>query len=253
MKLEQRLLGNTGIQVSRLSLGTVKIGRNTDVKYPSTFDLPGDEAVTELLETAHSLGINMIDTAPAYGISERRLGELMPLTRKDWLLCTKAGENYRDQRSSFDFSADGIRRSVHNSLSHLRTDYLDIVLLHSDGNDLQILNDTAAMATLAELKNQGMVRAIGMSTKTIEGGLAALASSDVVMVTYNPSETSERPVIKEALRTGKGVMIKKALASGHGNPAENLQFALSEPGVSTVVLGTINPKHLIENVALATR
>ena len=70
----KRPLGSTGIDVSVLGLGTVKIGRNQQVKYPTGFELPDDDTVIELFELAQSLGINFIDTAPAYGSSEQRLG-----------------------------------------------------------------------------------------------------------------------------------------------------------------------------------
>ncbi len=72
----KRVLGSTGIDVSVLGLGTVKIGRNQQVKYPDGFELPDDKAVLGLFELAQSLGINFIDTAPAYGSSEQRLGEI---------------------------------------------------------------------------------------------------------------------------------------------------------------------------------
>src|SRR5690606_39506858 len=71
-----RPLGNTGLQASPLGLGTVKIGRNQGVKYPSGFDLPDDGQVRDLLALARGLGINLLDTAPAYGTSEERLGPL---------------------------------------------------------------------------------------------------------------------------------------------------------------------------------
>ena len=61
----KRSLGSTGLDVSVLGLGTVKIGRNQQVKYPAGFELPDDRAVIELFELARSLGINLIDTAPA--------------------------------------------------------------------------------------------------------------------------------------------------------------------------------------------
>jgi aryl-alcohol dehydrogenase-like predicted oxidoreductase len=64
------LIHSTDIAVSQLGLGTVKFGRNQQVKYPSQFDLPSDDEIMTLLEIAQELGINFIDTAPAYGISE---------------------------------------------------------------------------------------------------------------------------------------------------------------------------------------
>ena len=68
------------------------------------------------------------------------------------VLCTKAGETYRDNTSLFDFSANAIEQSVSRSLRHLGTDYLDIVLLHSNGDDLEILDHTDAMETLATIE-----------------------------------------------------------------------------------------------------
>ena len=69
-------LGNTGIEVSALGLGTVKLGRNEGVKYPSGFELPDDASVSRLLQLAADAGINLLDTAPAYGSSEERIGKL---------------------------------------------------------------------------------------------------------------------------------------------------------------------------------
>ncbi len=87
-----RPLGNTGLTVSALGLGTVKIGRDKGVKYPNSFTIPDDRAVTELLAQAQDLGINLIDTAPAYGHSEQRLGQLMS-QRQDWVIVTKVVKN----------------------------------------------------------------------------------------------------------------------------------------------------------------
>ena len=66
------------------------------------------------------------------------------------------------------------------------------MLIHSDGNDLDILNRTDAMPTLQSLKDRGLVRYIGMSTKTVEGGLAAMQVSDVLMVTFNEQDVSQK-------------------------------------------------------------
>jgi aryl-alcohol dehydrogenase-like predicted oxidoreductase len=252
MPVERRSLGDSGISVPSIALGTVKFGRNSGVKYPTGFELPGDDTIVDLLTLARQHGINLIDTAPAYGSSEERIGQLLPGKRTDWLLSTKAGEIYEDGESRFDFSGDAIIASVERSLDRLNTDYLDIVLVHSDGNDSFILEETDALAALAELKAKGLIRLTGMSTKTVEGGLKTLDVADVVMVTYNPTATSDRAVIETARQKGKGVLVKKALVNGHGDAAECLQFALAEPGVSSVVLGTINSAHLQQNIQVAT-
>ena len=72
-----RPLGDTGLQVSALGLGTVKLGRDQGVKYPSGFTIPDDREARALLDLARDLGINLIDTAPDYGRSEERLGPLL--------------------------------------------------------------------------------------------------------------------------------------------------------------------------------
>jgi len=261
MSLQRRKLGKTGLEVSCLGLGTVKIGRNQAVKYPSGFSLPSDEEVSALISQAKELGINFLDTAPAYGSSEQRLGRLLK-ERQDWTICTKVGEEFSAGKSYFDFSAEHTQRSIERSLRNISTDYLDIVLIHSDGSDCKILESSDCPETLLRLKEKGLIKAIGMSTKTVEGGLKAVELLDLVMVTYNPSTQGDAIVIDHALELEKGVLVKKALNSGHdciaGDASENLdntnfteknlRFALERKGVTSVIVGTINPKHLQENV-----
>lgn len=250
-----RALGATGLNVSALGLGTVKLGRNQGVKYPGGFELPDDASATVLLELAADIGINLLDTAPAYGSSEERLGQLLR-NREHWVLGSKCGEEFENGRSRFDFSARHTRFSVERSLRRLRTDWLDLVLIHSDGNDLDILERSDCVATLLKLKQEGLVRAIGMSTKTDAGGCAAARLLDVVMLTWNREQRDE-----EALRTarelGKGVLVKKGLMSGHVQSSGedslrgSMARVLREPGVSSMIVGTINPAHLEANVTLA--
>jgi len=250
----KRVLGSTGMDVSVLGLGTVKIGRNQQVKYPSGFELPDDDTVIELFELARSLGINFIDTAPAYGSSEQRLGELLP-DRNDWIIMTKVGEIFENGRSRFDFSFEHTVQSVERSLKRLRRDVLDIVLVHSDGNDMDIINNESAFDALEMLKNRGLIKAYGMSSKTVEGGCWVVENCDVVMATANLEYDDERPVLELAERFNKGVIIKKGLQSGHadkasgGNGVEQaFHHILSLPGVSSMIVGTINKQHLQHNV-----
>jgi len=246
MKL--RALGTTGINVSPLGLGTVKIGRNEQVKYPQGFEIPDDRQVGELLALAWDLGINFIDTAPAYGTSEQRLGQLLP-ERENWVIMTKVGEIFENGQSRFDFSADHTRRSVEHSLQKLKRDMADIVLVHSDGNDMDIINDGAALETLDKMKQQGLIRAYGMSTKTVEGGTWIVEHTDVVMATFNLETDAELPVIERAHALHKGVVVKKGLQSGHTDSVEDaFRHVLTQPGVSSMIVGTINCDHLRSNV-----
>jgi aryl-alcohol dehydrogenase-like predicted oxidoreductase len=249
--MEMRPLGSTGIVVSLLGLGTVKLGRNEGVKYPQGFDLPDDRAVVDLLETARDLGITLIDTAPAYGSSEARLGQLLPGPRADWVIVTKAGETFTNGSSQFDFSPAAIRASVERSLRLLRTDYLDVVLLHSDGIDEAGDRFLPAAEMLARLKQKGLIRATGFSGKTVPGGLRLLPVVDVLMATYHPGYADEAPLVAAAAAQGRGVLVKKALASGHAaDPAAALKAAATLPGVCSIVVGTLSPANLRANAAV---
>ncbi|RMF19908.1 MAG: aldo/keto reductase [Gammaproteobacteria bacterium] len=255
--MKRRQLGQTGLSVSPIGLGTVKIGRDQGVKYPSGFTIPDDDAVRNLLALARDLGINVVDTAPAYGTSETRLGQLLT-SRRDWVIVTKVGEEFEGGESRFDFTPEHVRFSVERSLKRLNTDWLDMVLIHSDGQDLDALNRWGTLDALLELKAKGLIRAVGASTKTVEGGLETLRRADVAMVTRHPGYDDETPVLDYAAAHNKGTLIKKALASGHLVMKDDpdpigtaLQHAFSHPGTGCVILGTINPAHLRENVKKA--
>jgi aryl-alcohol dehydrogenase-like predicted oxidoreductase len=253
-----RPLGLTGLRVSPLGLGTVKLGRNLGVKYPNGFNIPDDNAARALLNQARELGINLIDTAPAYGISEERLGPLLRGQRQDWVIISKVGEEFVDGQSQFDFSPAHARFSLERSLRRLNTEHIELLLVHSNGEDIDILRNSGIYETLAQLKQEGKIGAYGLSGKTVEGGLLALQQGDCAMVTYNLAEQSEKPVLDYAARHGKAILIKKALASGHaclapGTDPVRASFELifAHPGVSSAIIGTINPQHLAHNVAVA--
>lgn len=255
--MELRALGDSGIMVSPLGLGTVKIGRDQQVKYPAGFTIPDDRAVRELLALAWDLGINTLDTAPAYGNSEERLGKLLP-HKNDWVIVGKVGELFENGESSFDFSAAHTRMSVERSLKRLGREVIDVVLVHSDGDDMNLIQNEEVCDTLQQLKREGLIRAVGLSTKTVEGGIWSVENMDVVMATYNPSHTEELPVLQRAAELNKGVVIKKGLQSGHADAAAGgggvdaaLRFVLAQQAVHSVVVGTINPEHLKHNVAVA--
>lgn len=246
--MDRRRLGLTGLELSVIGLGTVKFGRNQGVKYPHGFDLPEMEHLRKLLALARDLGINTLDTAPAYGLSEERLGTLLHGQRQEWIIVGKAGEEFEGGESRYIFTPEHFEFSLHRSLKRLGTDYLDIFLIHSDGNDLEILNDGALIAKMQDFKARGLVRAIGASTKTVDGGIRALGLLDCAMVAYNPEYTAEEPVLSHAAKTGKGILVKKAMGSGHVTENNPLRFALGHPGVTSAIVGTISPDHLRENI-----
>lgn len=247
--MEKVQLGQSELMVSRLGLGTVKFGRNQGVKYPSGFDLPSEAELAAFLSLAQELGINMLDTAPAYGQSEERLGRLLSGQREDWVIIGKAGEEFEDGKSEYIFTPDHFKMSLERSLSRLKTDYIDALLIHSDGNDLDILHNDALIRTMHDFKDQGLVKAIGASTKTAAGGIKTLELMDIAMCMYTSDYTDEAPVLDYAAQNGKAVLLKKLLNSGHNtNVAQAMDFAFSHPGTTAAIIGTINPQHLIENV-----
>lgn len=266
--MERRPLGSTGLTVSILGLGLVKLGRTAGLKHPGAWQLPDDAAATRLLETARRLGINLLDTAPAYGTSEERLGALLASGvaggRDAFIISTKAGEEFDAALGSrHDFSPAALTASVERSLRRLRTDRLDIVLLHIGADDRATLARGQALETLARLKTQGKIRAIGASTKTVDGAAEAMdRGADVLMVTYNPRDTAEGPAIDEAARRGVGILLKKALLSGHLDAVPSaddpvtacMRFALTGDrgrAISSIITGTINPAHLEHNARAA--
>lgn len=245
--LPVRKLGASNLQTGMLALGLVKLGRTRGVKYPTPVQLPTDAEARELLAIARDLGINLLDTAPAYGTSETRLGELLAGQRQDWLLSTKVGETFDGEQSRYDFTASATRASVERSLKRLQTDYLDLVLIHSDGRDLEILDQFGTLQTLQDMKAEGKIRLVGISHKTVAGAEHAIEQgADVLMATLNPDYQDELEVIARAGAAGVAVLIKKALASGHGQSAD-LAWVGAQSGVCSIVVGTTNPAHLREN------
>lgn len=247
--MQQRTLGTTGLSVSALGFGAFKIGRNEKVKYPTPYDLPDEAAVERLLNSVLDLGISYIDTAPAYGLSEERIGRAIGHRRQEFVLSTKVGETFENGQSVYDFSAGAVRESVSRSLQRLRTDVLDLVFIHSDGRDLAVLYESDVVETLRDLKAAGKVRAIGFSGKTVEGARAALVWADAIMVEYHLEDTSHADVIDEAAALGLGVVVKKGLASGHLPAQEAIRFVLDNPHVSSLIIGGLSAEHVRANAA----
>jgi aryl-alcohol dehydrogenase-like predicted oxidoreductase len=254
-------IANTNIYVSILGLGTVKLGRNTAVKYPHPFTIPNDEAALNIINAAANCGINLLDTAPAYGNSEERIGKLIKKSRQQWIVSTKVGEIFDPitGQSHYDFTPEYISHSVERSLKKLQRDYLDIVLIHSDGRDESIIVNHGALETLNHLKKKGLIRAVGRSTKTVAGGILAAQHSDIVMTTHNLTYREEIDVLDYADKNNKNIFIKKAFASGHNtiasNTADNVTASFDciyqHKSVSSIILGSITPEHIIENAKKA--
>jgi aryl-alcohol dehydrogenase-like predicted oxidoreductase len=249
---QRRQLGATDLYLSPIGLGTVKFGRTTGLNYPNEFTLPNESTLDKLLYLAESLGINLLDTAPAYGVSEQRLGSLLASRKDKFIVSTKVGEYHINGQSHYDFSAKSTRTSIENSLKALRRSELDLVMVHSDGADADIITKSDVLQTLQQYKEKGLVRYIGFSGKTVAGSLLAIEQVDAFMVTLNRQDSSQLELLKIAKDRNKGILIKKAFASGHAANNDALDYVVNYPGVTSAIVGTINPEHLRANVSALT-
>jgi aryl-alcohol dehydrogenase-like predicted oxidoreductase len=241
-----------GRDVTVIGWGAFKIGRNEGVKYPTAYDLPSEDEAMRLIHAAIDMGIGVIDTAPAYGVSEARLGTALGSRRADIFLSSKVGEVFERGSSTYDFSERACAESLSRSLERLRTERLDLVWVHSNGDDEAILREGGAVRALAQGKADGRVGAIGFSPKSKAGALAAIAQADVdaLMLEYHPRDASMAPAIAAAAASGKAVFVKKPLASGPLPPHEAIPWILSNPCVTCIVLGGLNAERLRINAAL---
>jgi D-threo-aldose 1-dehydrogenase len=156
MEIAKTKLGRTAVEISRLGFGTAPLGNMYS-------DIPEEKAL-DTVRTALNSGIRFIDTAPYYGagLSERRVGGVAnEFGRNNLVLSTKVGRLIKDDGAIvFDFSRDGVLRSIEASLERLKVDYIDILLVHDpDDHYKQALNE--AFPTLAELRSQKVIKAIG--------------------------------------------------------------------------------------------
>jgi len=251
--MDHRPLGKTGLGVVPLGFGAFKIGRNQGIKYAHGYELPGLSEVQELVDGLLALGVDYFDTAPAYGLSEERLGKTLPAHRDGLVISTKVGELFEDGVSHYDFTDAGVRHSVSRSLARLNRQTLDIVFIHSNGQDDHILHQTDVVSTLKSLKADGVIKNIGFSGKTVAGAAASLAWADVLMVEYHLEDRSHEQIIAEAADQGVGVVVKKGLASGRLPAEQAIEFVLKNPGVSSLIVGGLNLAHIQSNVAAARR
>jgi aryl-alcohol dehydrogenase-like predicted oxidoreductase len=243
-----RALGKTGLKVSPISFGAFKIGRNEKIKYEQGYPLPSEEETSRLLNGVLDLGINLIDTAPAYGLSEQRIGRHISSRRREFILSTKVGETFEHGKSTYDFSARAIAQTFERSLTRLKTGSVDFLFIHSDGREVE----AETIAAIQQAKNQRKTRFIGFSGKTIDSARAALKWADALMIEYHPRDRSHEHIIEEAGKSGVAIFVKKPLASGQIPAREAIPFILKNPHVATLVIGGLNLEHIRQNLQLAS-
>ena len=252
IKLTQSKISNSNISLSEIGLGTVKFGRNTDIKYPESFDLPSDNDLIEILNTAAELGVDYLDTAVAYGIANQRLGQLLPKINKKFKIVAKIGERYSPENgSTYDFTMPALEEDFQKLLEELGINFIECLLLHCNDNDCGD-DIKGGLMFLKHLKQKGLIGAYGSSCKTKEGVMLALDSnSDVVMI--EPNLFLETQKLFDDY-SNAAVVIKKAFSSGNVllnqkvNPSEVLKNYLEEKSILSIVIGSINISHLHQNI-----
>ncbi len=161
--MEYQTLGNTGLLVSRLGLGTMTMGPGTGV-YANIGNV-GQTDADSLIKTAYDMGINFFDTADVYsgGESERTLGQAfknLNIARKDFILATKFYSRTGPGRNDVGASRKHIMDAIEASLKNLQVEYIDLYQIHA--NDILTPTDDI-LRSLDDLVTQGKVRYIGCS------------------------------------------------------------------------------------------
>jgi aryl-alcohol dehydrogenase-like predicted oxidoreductase/radical SAM superfamily enzyme YgiQ (UPF0313 family) len=213
--MQYRLLGSTGIKVSEIGFGAWGIGGATSriLSYGETDDAESLSA----LQFAFDHGVTFYDTADSYGNghSETLLGKAFGRRRDQVVLASKVGFVDLDQPQ--DFSPRHLRTSLEGSLRRLGTDYLDLLQLHSPSLD-ELRRDPSILETLEALRQEGKIRAFGLSVRSPEEGLAALEEFGfgVIQVNFNLIDQRALDVglFEKAQASGAGLIIRTPLAFG---------------------------------------
>ncbi|MEW5865597.1 MAG: aldo/keto reductase [Bacillota bacterium] len=232
--LPKAVLGNTGIEVTRLGFGALPIG-------PIQADVPAAQGA-RVIRRALESGVTFIDTAHSYGTYEH-----IRRAKEGWagkvVIATKT------PASSYEEAQDHIRFA----LDELDVEKLDIVLLHAHRLDERVFEERAgAHDCLHEYKARGLVRAVGISTHRVSVVKAAAERNDIDII--HPliniaglgllGGTVEEMIgaVRFAAERGKGIYAMKALGGGHlmANRQEAFRFVLGLPGVHAVAVGMVS-------------
>lgn len=217
LSLPRRPLGRTGLQVSEIGFGALEIGRDwaPDVNPDGSHRHLTFEEAERVLHGILDLGINLIDTAPAYWHSEEYIGRALAGRRDDYVLATKVGEHCDPENGSrYDYSYEATLEFIDRSLKRLRTDRIDLIQIHSAS--MEVLERGETLRAMEQARQAGKVRSIGMSGHVAECLRAVeLGGYDSVQVPYNlVNRQAEERLLPLALERGVGVLVMRPLAGG---------------------------------------
>lgn len=248
-----------------------------------------DEDVGLLLNTVLDSGITLIDTSIDYGLSEELIGRHVGHRRDEFVLASKCGcplvedPDLPTRMGPHDYSRENIVAGVEQSLRRLRTDHLDVLQVHLTPSR-ETLEADDVVATLHDLQASGKVRFIGMSgiLPHLDDHIA-MGVFDVFQIPYSVVQPQHAEAIAAAAASGAGVIVRGGAARGVPSGGERaternpdltdvwgraglqellggmsameftLRATLSHPGMTTNIVGTLNPDHLAENIAATGR
>jgi aryl-alcohol dehydrogenase-like predicted oxidoreductase len=212
--MKYRPLGRTGLTVSEIGFGGWGIGGVTPGA--TSYGEVDDALSLKALHRALDLGIAFFDTSNLYGNghSEELIGEAFAGRRDKVVIATKAGRSDYDTEA---YEPSQLRRSVEASLRRLRSDYVDVVQVHSLSS-MDVLRQHDVMGTLRGLKAEGKIRAVGISVKAPGEAVPAIRElgAEVVQVNFNlvDQRASEGEVLTVARELGAGVIARTPLCFG---------------------------------------
>ncbi len=232
--MEYRILGKTGLRVSRIGFGGIPIQR---------IDAEGTRA---LMQALVEKGVNYIDTARGYTVSEEYLGYGLEGIRDKFVLATKSMS--RDKES--------MARDIETSLANLRTDYIDLYQLHNPKlEELDVIfSENGAIQALRQAKAEGKIGHIGITAHSAAVFEKALEYDEIetVMFPYNIVESQGEKLIARCREKNVGFICMKPLAGGaieDGRLA--LRYILANDNVTVAIPGMAEVKELEQNLAAA--
>ena len=210
-----RTLGKTGVEVSAVGVGTWQLGGEWGIQFKQS-------EVDEIFDAAKECGINLIDTAECYGdhLSEQLIGRAIERTRSDWFIATKFGHHFcapfnrTEPRAAVD-----VMQQLEDSLTALRTDYIDLYQYHSWGDD-QVFNEDV-QTVLLKAREQGKVRFLGNSVRAKGDSSdqirqSSIHSIDAIQIVYNRlRREAAESALPICLEQNLGVLARVPLASGY--------------------------------------
>ena len=229
--MEYTTLGKTGLKISRMGFGGIPIQR---------ISAEGTKALMKQLMEA---GINYIDTARGYTVSEEYLGYGLEGIRDHFVIATKSMARTKEAMAS----------DIVTSLKNLRTDYIDLYQVHNPSMEQldTVVGENGALEALLEAKTAGKIGHIGITAHSTEVFERALGYDwvETIMFPYNIVENQGEALIKKCKEKNIGFIAMKPLAGGAiENGTLALRYVCSNPAVTVVIPGMAEPEELEENI-----